>query len=147
VARLILETELESLLASLNQTIKTIKVSGAPAGVASGHHNNKIYVTTPENGSFVIINSQTQAVVKTVYIGGAPLGIAIDHKDNYVYIADWYSNKVHVFDAKQQQLVDTILVGQSPSGLVLMPSGLSPTSMLAIYFLFFVSITPTYESP
>lgn len=104
---------------SLNQTIKTIKVAGAPAGVASGHHNNKIYVTTPENGSFVIINSQTQAVVKTVYIGGAPLGIAIDHKDNYVYIADWYSNKVHVFDAKQQQLVDTILVGQSPSGLVL----------------------------
>lgn len=60
-------TQLTLIDVRINQTIKIIKVPDAPAGIASGH-NNKVYVTTPENGSFVIINSQT--IIKTIDVGG-----------------------------------------------------------------------------
>lgn len=106
-----------------DKTIAHVKVGGKPAGVALSADRTRAYVTAPETGELIELDTVRRTVSRRLKVSGGPLGVAAHPSRAEVYVADWYAHKIVIVDGTTLTAVAEVTVGQSPSGLAVTPDG------------------------
>src|SRR5690606_28556963 len=96
-----------------NAVTATVKVEGAPSGVAFNPEGTKAYVT--DNGKYFsnvsVIDVSTNKVTATIPVGPNPVGVADTPDGTKVYVAITHCNTVSVIDTATNTVTATMLVG------------------------------------
>ncbi|CAM2971602.1 Virginiamycin B lyase [Methylobacterium mesophilicum] len=107
------------------KVVRSIKLDGAPAGIALSPDRKRAYVTRPEGHGLAVLDLDAGVVAAEVPLPGGPLGVAADPRGGKVYVADWYGNRLFVLTERDGRLIPDgeIAVGASPSGIAVSPDG------------------------
>ncbi|MDW8318127.1 MAG: FG-GAP-like repeat-containing protein [Anaerolineae bacterium] len=95
-----------------------------PNGLAINPYTNRLYVTSHNNRSVLMINAATMQTLRADFGGISPFGIAVNPVTNKVYAADFVNGDIRVFDGATLNLLTIIPLGNfsEPSLLAVMPS-------------------------
>ncbi len=94
----------------------TIKVGGAPWGVAYDSAKSEIFVVNSASGTVsVLSDSSTYAPVTKVTVGQTPYRDIYDSGKGEVFVANYGANSVSVISDKNNTVIATVPVGTSPS--------------------------------
>lgn len=109
------------------QEITTITVEGAPHTPAASPDGRFVYVSDNQNGTLLVISTQSNTLVATVdlnegpFTSTAPWGVVVSPDSRFVYVANSGSSNVSVVDARR--LVVTAEVPLSSGGFAI---GITP---------------------
>ncbi len=95
--------------------ISTIKVGGAPYGVAYDSGKAEIFVVNSSAGTVVVLSDSSYAVRATVTVGHSPYRDVYDSGQGDVFVANYGANSVSVISDKTNTVVATVPVGTFPS--------------------------------
>lgn len=109
-----------------DKTIAHVKVGGKPAGVALSADRTRAYVTAPETGELIELDTVRRTVSRRLKVSGGPLGVAAHPSRAEVYVADWYAHKIVIVDgttltavAEKSSRTIAVEASRSPDGMKL----------------------------
>lgn len=102
----------------------TVTGLATPNGLALNPYTNRLYVTSRNNRTVLMVNAATMQTMQQAFGGISPFGIAVNPVTNKVYAADFADDDIRVFDGATLNLLTIISVGGSPQPalLAVMPS-------------------------
>ena len=93
----------------------TIKVGGAPWGVAYDSGKAEVFVVNSAAGTVMVLSDSSYAVLATVTVGASPYRDVYDSGQGEVFVANYGANSVSVISDKTNTVVATVPVGALPS--------------------------------
>ncbi len=93
----------------------TIRVGGAPWGVAYDSGKAEVFVVNSGAGTVMVLSDSNYAVLATVTVGQTPYRDTYDSGQGEVFVANYGDGSVSVISDKTNAVVATVPVGTSPS--------------------------------
>jgi len=93
----------------------TIKVGGAPWGVAYDSGKSEVFVVNSASNNVLVISDSTNAVVATVPVGSSPYRAVYDSAKSEIFVANYGANTVSVISDSANAVVATVPVGIHPA--------------------------------
>ncbi|MGA2198737.1 MAG: YncE family protein [Nitrososphaerales archaeon] len=93
----------------------TIKVGGAPYGVAYDSGRAEVFVVNSSAGTVIVLSDSSYAVRATVTVGHLPYRDIYDSGQGEVFVANYGANSVSVISDKTNGVVATVPVGALPT--------------------------------
>ena len=93
----------------------TIKVGGAPYGVAYDSGRAEVFVVNSSAGTVVVLSDSSYTVRATVTVGHSPYRDIYDSGQGDVFVANYGANSVSVISDKTNTVVATVPVGDLPT--------------------------------
>jgi len=82
-----------------------------PNGLAVNGFTNRLYVTSRNDNSVMMLNATTLAALGKTTVGSLPFGVAVHSGSDRVYVANFGSGTLSVLRASDLQLLKTIDLG------------------------------------
>ncbi len=79
-----------------------------PNGLAVNHFTNRLYITSRNNNSVLMVDATTLTQLARTTVGSLPFGVAVNIDTNKVYVANFSSGTVSVLRGSDLQLLKTI---------------------------------------
>jgi YVTN family beta-propeller protein len=92
-------------------------------GLALDDTRHTLYVTTKENNSLYVVNTNNKLTVARYPLGGEGYTCLLSPDRSMLYISCWGCNRVILFDAEKQQMAGSIPVGDNPNELCISRNG------------------------
>jgi len=105
------------------ETNRIRRVGKAPNFIVLNANGSKVYATSYDDGRFLEIDLQREAVTRNVVIGGAPLGFVIAEGERLALIACRDAGMTTLVDLDTFKIVDDIRTGARPNSVALDPRG------------------------
>jgi len=79
-----------------------------PNGLAVNPYTNRLYVTSRDNSSVLMIDTTNMQMLKKTTVGASPWGVAVNPVTNKVYVANFTAGTLSVLDGTTLDLLTTI---------------------------------------
>jgi YVTN family beta-propeller protein len=100
----------------------TVKVGGAPWGVAYDSAKDELFVVNSGAGTVSVLSASSKAVLATVTVGQRPYRDIYDSGKGEIFVANYGDSTVSVISDQTNNVVATVPVGASPSSFAYDPS-------------------------
>ncbi|PQM46806.1 Serine/threonine-protein kinase PknD [Mycobacterium talmoniae] len=100
----------------------TIHVGKSPYGVAVDSTTHTAYVTSYDDGTVSVIDTNNNTVTTTIHVGYEPRGVAVDATTHTAYVTNRGDSTVSVINTTNNTVTATIDVGTSPERVAVEPT-------------------------
>ena len=104
-----------------NTVLRTVKLSGAPAGLAWAPDGKHLFASETGASSIAEIDPASGAVTRRLTTGRYPRGLAMAPRHKFLLATDWGLDKLTVIDVASGTTKANITVGRQPTAVAITP--------------------------